>query len=164
MLCAPPLHRRSGNGSNGSSTNPNSDLNYNSSSSSQLPPLLIQGQQAISRLLDGFNVFKASASQDEAALPPPPNTSGLTTPPPSSSLKKKVDDRFGKLLYSYYNWRQDAGSDLTLLMSIFFGVLLINSVLRSVVVAGSTPEDLSMLWSGFYEVMELTFGQVVGEN
>lgn len=80
--------------------------------------------------------------------------------PSKKKFKWSWTDFWGKLLYNYYNWRQDTVSDLQLFVLVNCSLLVLGGVIRrSLVDSDSVGDKLTSYWQDLYEVIVLTFGQ-----
>ncbi|KAK9818136.1 hypothetical protein WJX72_007697 [[Myrmecia] bisecta] len=86
---------------------------------------------------------------------------------PTRSMGRKFKDTWGRLQYSYYNWRKDTGSDLLLFLFINIFIVLLFGFVKGTIVdvvdgalnseGGDRPSP--RLWTNIYEVLIVVFGQ-----
>ena len=105
-----------------------------------------------------------SAPSPQTPLPPPPPP---YTQPPHPSLVPS--DIIGRLLYRYYNWRQDTVSDLQLFVALNTIVIAMGAWLRSTLVASPTPSPTPSdapfpFWQDLYNVLTVILGQQLPEE
>ena len=69
----------------------------------------------------------------------------------SGGVARWANDTWGRLLYRYYNWRQDTGSDLLLIIVANMLLVVCGAVFKDVVVdpAEGLPRGF---WANIYDV------------
>jgi len=69
----------------------------------------------------------------------------------SGGVARWANDAWGRLLYRYYNWRQDTGSDLLLIIVANMLLVVSGAVFKDVVVdpAEGLPRGF---WANIYDV------------
>jgi len=74
----------------------------------------------------------------------------------SGGVARWANDAWGRLLYRYYNWRQDTGSDLLLIIVANMLLVVSGAVFKDVVVdpAEGLPRGF---WANIYDVRQNAF-------
>ena len=69
----------------------------------------------------------------------------------SGGLARWANDVWGRALYNYYNWRQDTGSDLLLIIVLNMLLVVAGAIFKDVVVdpAEGLPRGF---WANIYDV------------
>lgn len=75
-----------------------------------------------------------------------------------SSWQQAWREVWGKLLYNYYNWRQDTVCDLQLIVFFNIGVVLLGTLLRGLL-WDDQVQDVGQWLSNLYQVITLSFGE-----
>lgn len=67
-------------------------------------------------------------------------------------LSNALADGWGKLLYNYFNWRQDTSKDLLLIFMLFSSFVLLGSSMRHWVIDDETEQSGGGFWNDIYQV------------
>lgn len=89
--------------------------------------------------------------QTSSATPPT-----AVRPPPSSSFSWK--DFSGRIMYKYFNWRQDTVSDLQLFMGLNLAILVLGGAIKRFIDSDSGA-GFADFWTDLYNVITISFGQ-----
>lgn len=76
-------------------------------------------------------------------------------------LSTNTSDSCGRLLYLYFNWRQDTSKDLFLILSMFSAFVLLGSTIRHWVIDTQEERDAATgFWNDVYQVSVLPCQQM----
>jgi hypothetical protein len=70
-------------------------------------------------------------------------------------VSSRLQDNWGRLLYNYFNWRQDDTSkDLLLIFTLFFSFVMLGSCTHRWVIDDQAERGMGGLWDDVYQASQ----------